>query len=148
MLDVSNVSSIGVTGQRETIGTSNSIETKPLSLLLLETDPVEWLLETQFIALPSSLAFVNFLGCTRNFIALALLSDSLGQSGLRDVAESVRQRWPKAKILVLGRAVPALDDPLYDDEIRQNSQEIEIRDVIKALIPAFPGHASVQWEMD
>jgi hypothetical protein len=60
----------------------------------------------------------------------------------------VRQRWPKAKILVLGRAVPALDDPLYDDEIRQNSQEIEIRDVIKALIPAFPGHASVQWEMD
>jgi hypothetical protein len=44
--------------------------------------------------------------------------------------------------------VPALDDPLYDDEIRHNCQEKEIRDVIKALIPTFPGHAFVQQEMD
>jgi hypothetical protein len=73
-------------------------------------------------------------------IALALLSDSLGQSALRDVAQSVRQQWPMAKILILGRAVPALDDNLYDDEISQSSKQKEIRDMIEKLTPTFPGH--------
>jgi len=31
------------------------------------------------------------------------------------VAEYVRRRWPKAKVLLLGKSSGCIDDPLYDD---------------------------------
>jgi hypothetical protein len=42
-----------------------------------------------------------------------------------------------ARILVLGRAWPALDDNLYDDEISQSSKKSELRDMIEKLSPPF-----------
>ena len=50
-------------------------------------------------------------------LALAVVNDLLGLSALRAAAESIRQQWPLAKILVIGRAVPTLEDFLYDDAI-------------------------------
>ena len=49
-------------------------------------------------------------------VALAILSDCLGQRILREVAEAVRTQWPFARILILGRATSVLDDHLYDEE--------------------------------
>ena len=50
-------------------------------------------------------------------IHLAVLSDSLGKSGLRGVAENVRRQWPRARIVILGAAQTLLDDPLYDEAV-------------------------------
>jgi hypothetical protein len=50
-------------------------------------------------------------------IALAILSDRLGQRLLRTVAETVRRQWPRARILILGLVPRAMEDTLYDEHI-------------------------------
>ena len=42
-----------------------------------------------------------------------------------------------ARILILGRTVPVLDDSLPDDEISQRSKQKEIRDMLEKLAPTF-----------
>jgi hypothetical protein len=155
MLDVLNVNSIEVRRQQVSIGASNSIETKPLSLLLIEADTMQqscrgWLVADAAYCVTATFGIREFFSLRAKAFALALLSDSLGHSALRNVAESVRRQWPMARILVLGRAVPALDDNLYDDEISQSSKQNELRDMIERLTPSFLDrgpHAAAQQRM-
>ena len=64
-------------------------------------------------------------------IHLAVLSDSLGKSSLRGVAEDLRRQWPRARILILGAAQTALDDPLYDEAV---DRRISPEDLLAALV--------------
>jgi hypothetical protein len=50
-------------------------------------------------------------------VALAILSDHLGQRLLGTVAETVRRQWPRMRILILGQAPRMLEDYLYDERI-------------------------------
>jgi hypothetical protein len=50
---------------------------------------------------------------------LAVLSDTLGSSGLRSLAQDVRRQWPLARVLIIGAAQVALDDPLYDEAVER-----------------------------
>jgi hypothetical protein len=145
MPDLLGVELIEVGRQQVSMGASKSINSKPLSLLLIEANSMQqsqrgWLHADPTYCVTVAFGIREFFLLRVKAIALALLSDSLGQSALRDVAQSVRQQWPMAKILILGRAVPALDDNLYDDEISQSSKQKEIRDMIEKLTPTFPGH--------
>jgi len=48
---------------------------------------------------------------------MVVLTDALGRDQLSSVAEYARRRWPKARILVIGKAAEALEDPLYDEAV-------------------------------
>ena len=48
---------------------------------------------------------------------LVAISLTAGLSEVSHVAAYVRQRWPDAKILLLGESCEDLDDPLYDDRV-------------------------------
>jgi|SRR5450756_1506089 len=50
-------------------------------------------------------------------IHVAVLSDALGSITLGAVARCVRWQWPLARILLLKRTQPLLEDYLYDDEM-------------------------------
>jgi hypothetical protein len=75
---------------------------------------------------------LSLLGADESF-ALALISDSLGRSGLVDAARSVRQQWPAARILVSGVAAVVLEDHLYDDTIPHSCGEQELCDALDRL---------------
>jgi hypothetical protein len=64
-------------------------------------------------------------------IQLVVLSDSLGSSGLRSLAEDVRRQWPLARVLIIGAAQFVLDDPLYDEAVERR---ISSADLLAALI--------------
>jgi len=66
-------------------------------------------------------------------IALAILSDSLGQQLLASIAQTVRRQWPLARILILGRAQSVLEDHLYDEEINDSLTPELLLDEIERL---------------
>ena len=66
-------------------------------------------------------------------IVFAVINDLLGPFGLRAAAESVRRQWPLAKILVIGCAVPTLEDHLYDETISHRHEESGFLDVLRLL---------------
>ncbi len=66
-------------------------------------------------------------------IAFVILNDLLGPLGLRDAAELVRRRWPTAKILIIGCAVPTLEDHLYDEAISHRHEESGLLDALQIL---------------
>ena len=49
--------------------------------------------------------------------SVAILSDTIGCLALRASAQMVRGQWPKARILILGKAPIQLEDHLYDENI-------------------------------
>ena len=49
--------------------------------------------------------------------AVAILSTSLSGKVLREIAEAIRRRWPRARILIIGDVQLTLDDHLYDDAV-------------------------------
>jgi hypothetical protein len=59
-------------------------------------------------------------------IALAILSDRLGQRLLGTVAETIRRQWPRTRILILGQVPTALDDPLYDEHLDRFSDSQQV----------------------
>ena len=67
-------------------------------------------------------------------VAFAVLNDLLGAFGLRAAAESVRRQWPLARILVIGCAVPTLEDHLYDETISHRHEEDGFLDVFQILM--------------
>jgi hypothetical protein len=102
------------------------------SALLVESDP--HLLE----AITPVLSFCGasvVMTCTPHAIysrqlsvgepGLFVLSDALGSLHLRAVAEQVRRRWGRSKILVIGPAIPMLDDPLYDESVPASFSQTE-----------------------
>jgi hypothetical protein len=63
-------------------------------------------------------------------VAVAIISDALGLLMLSAVAHCVRSQWPAARILLLRRKQPVLEDHLYDDAI-------EYRSIPKGLVEAL-----------
>ena len=59
-------------------------------------------------------------------IALAILSDRLGQRLLGTVAATVRRQWPRMRILILGQPTAALEDYLYDEQICRSSDPKQV----------------------
>ena len=49
--------------------------------------------------------------------SIAVLDDQIGTLFLCSAAASVRGQWPTARILILGRVPPAMNDQLYDDVV-------------------------------
>jgi ActR/RegA family two-component response regulator len=84
--------------------------------LLVDPDPS--LLETRRLLLLSASYSVQTACAARDVYQfqpedepeIAVLSDALGSSQLLAVAEYVRHRWPRARIVIIGKAVPALED--------------------------------------
>jgi hypothetical protein len=68
----------------------------------------------------------------RNFpeVSVAILSDAFGLLMLSAIARCVRSQWPAARILLLRRKQPVLEDHLYDDAI-------EYRSIPKGLVEAL-----------
>jgi len=54
-------------------------------------------------------------------VALAILSDRLGQRLLGTAAETVRRQWPRTRILILRQPPTGLEDYLYDEQISRSS---------------------------
>jgi hypothetical protein len=50
-------------------------------------------------------------------VAIAVLSDALGSLMLGAVARCVRSQWPSARIVLLKRKQPVLEDHLYDEDL-------------------------------
>jgi len=50
-------------------------------------------------------------------VSVAILSDTLGDSGLRAAAECVREQWSIARILILGSVRTSFEDYLYDEAL-------------------------------
>jgi len=59
-------------------------------------------------------------------VAVAILSDHLGQRLLRTVAETVRRQWPRTRILILGQSTMGLEDYLYDEQIYRSSDPRQV----------------------
>ena len=59
-------------------------------------------------------------------IALAMLSDRLGQRLLGTVAATARRQWPGIRILIVGQVPIALDDYLYDEHICRSSDPQQV----------------------
>ena len=49
-------------------------------------------------------------------LTVAVLSDALGAPALKRSAHAVRKQWPRARILIVGRAASVLDDNLYEED--------------------------------
>jgi len=68
----------------------------------------------------------EFVDLRSSTIQLVVLSDSLGCLGLRSLAEDVRRQWPLARILIIGAAQVALDDPLYDEAVERRISSADL----------------------
>jgi DNA-binding response OmpR family regulator len=92
------------------------------TILLVDPDPS--LLETRRLLLLSAGYSVQTACAARDVFAfqpedepeIVVLSDALGSVQLLAVAEYVRHRWPRARIVIIGKAGP-LEDQLYDETV-------------------------------
>jgi DNA-binding response OmpR family regulator len=66
-------------------------------------------------------------------IALAILSDCFGARLLSAIAKTVRKQWPRARILILGRAGSFLEDHLYDEQIDHPSDPKQLLEDLERL---------------
>jgi hypothetical protein len=66
-------------------------------------------------------------------IDVAILSDTLGLSGLRSAAIYVRAHWPEARILVLRVAPSPLEGYLYNEAVDHTIQPEELIDIVARL---------------
>ncbi len=64
-------------------------------------------------------------------VALAVLSESLGYAMLSKIARTVRKHWPRARILIFGSSLAAIEDSLYDARIDHRSRA---EDLLAALL--------------
>jgi hypothetical protein len=113
----------------------------PSQLRVLLVEPDQDLLASRAVLLTSS----NYLVATASShgeifdlrrmteIHLAVLSDTLGRSGLCSVAQDVREQWPSARILVLGTAQLVLEDHLYDEAVDHGFQAKKLLDTLARL---------------
>lgn len=66
-------------------------------------------------------------------ISVAVLSDTIGFVALRASAELVRRQWPKARILILGKAPSLFDDHLYDEALLHTSSDAALVAMIEQV---------------
>ena len=111
--------------------------TKGKATLLV--DPDLSLLEARKLVLSTANYSVRIASAPRDVFQLqpeedpqiVVLSDTLGSFQLQAVAEYVRHRWPRARILILGNAVPALEDALYDDSVEARFDAADFLAVVR-----------------
>ena len=113
----------------------------PLQLGVLLVEPDQDLRASRALLLASSDYLVATAGnhgeifdlslTTR--IHLAVLSDTLGRSGLCSAAEYVRAQWPSARILVLGTPQFVLEDYLYDEAVNHGLPPEKLLDMLARL---------------
>lgn len=65
--------------------------------------------------------------------SVAVLSDTMGSLALRATAQIVRGQWPKARILILGKAPNQFDDHLYDEAVVHDSSGETLLAVIEKV---------------
>jgi hypothetical protein len=112
------------------------------SSLLVDPDPD--LRDTRRFLLAALNLPVEAVGCSSEVFGLIPESDyglvainlSVGLSEVSHVAAYVRQRWPDAKILLLGESCESLDDPLYDDRVNPFRDPSAFADASKRLLAA------------
>lgn len=105
----------------------------------LLVDPNSGRLETRRLLLSALNYSVRIASCPREVFQLetegelqtAILSDALGSFQMQAVAEYIRHRWPRTKILVIGRAVPALEDHLYDETVEASAGPAQFLAIIE-----------------
>jgi hypothetical protein len=68
---------------------------------------------------------------TEGGLQTAILSDALGSFQMQAVAEYIRHRSPRTKILVIGRAIPALEDHLYDETVEASVDQGQFLAIIE-----------------
>lgn len=56
-------------------------------------------------------------GCHEEEYDVALLQVTLSPHDLQEAARLIRQRWPKAQILLIRREAWCIEDALYDDRV-------------------------------
>jgi DNA-binding response OmpR family regulator len=66
-------------------------------------------------------------------VSVAVLSNTLGDSGLRAAAECVREQWSTARILILGEVQTSFEDYLYDEALDCRFQPYELLKAISKL---------------
>ena len=66
-------------------------------------------------------------------IAVVVISRAFIVPELSAIAEFARKRWPRAGILVVGRGVPPLEDPLYDEHVDPDSQPESLLAAVEQL---------------
>jgi hypothetical protein len=66
-------------------------------------------------------------------VKVAVLSDALGDSGLRAAAECIREQWLTARILLLGAVQPSFEDYLYDEALDHRFEPGKLLDSICML---------------
>ena len=111
-------------------------------LLLIEPDPTvlssRTLMLTQFRYRVTVAMSHKEVACLRGSkVHLAVVSASLSPDNLRATAEFIRRQWTSARILVVGDAVPVLEDQLYDEAIDTTSSSDELLVALRKL-SAFP----------
>jgi DNA-binding response OmpR family regulator len=116
------------------------VEVSPqASILLVESD--QHLLNSRSLLLTKSDFRVFMAGNACDvyhlrsvpMVSVAVLSNSLGDSGLRAAAECVREQWSTARILILGAVQPSFEDHLYDEALDFRFQPRELLDAISKL---------------
>jgi hypothetical protein len=66
-------------------------------------------------------------------VDVAVLNDTLGDSGLRAAAQCVREQWSTARILILGVAQASFEDYLYDEALDHRFEADKLLDSICML---------------
>ena len=104
----------------------------PSGILIVE--PHEGLLTARSMLLAAADYYVGVSACSDTKaeqseeceVAIAILSESLGRAVLSETAEIVRRNWPRARILVFGSSLAALEDHLYDARMDRRARPEEL----------------------
>ena len=113
------------------------------AILLVEPRPApreSWahLLSTFNIPIQKAVGYSEVCGLSGS-ASFSLVAISLvpSQNEAAKIAEYVRQQWPSAKILLLGRPPEDCDDPLYDDIVDPTFNSWAFQDTSKRLLMAL-----------
>jgi hypothetical protein len=108
-------------------------------MIALLVDPDLHLFSTSKVIL-SGLSYSVFSACSFGDVFdlqpqrephIAVLSEKLGPAQLPAVAVYIRRRWPRTRILVVGRASSLLEDQLYDENVAGGCNPAEFRAAVE-----------------
>jgi len=74
---------------------------------------------------------------TETDVRVAILSQSLGDSTVRMLAQEIRLHYPNARILIFGTSSMNLDDQLYDETIDHHCRPEQLLDSLFRLTQHF-----------
>jgi hypothetical protein len=75
---------------------------------------------------------LSLLSMSKAF-TLAVVSDTLGHTGLVDATRLVRKQWPAARILVLGHTSFVIEDNLYDEVLPHYCGNQDLCDILDSM---------------